>query len=108
MDTGATINILSWNWWRSHGREDQIRPAKTQIFSVDGRPMELVGCVSVVIEVGGRECPATFEVANVAAEAILGSVFLWENRLLVDMAGERLLWELPSSAGDGPHGGGSL
>ena len=93
VDTGATVNILSLAWWRTHGQEDQLRPATTQIFSVDGRPMELYGQVDVLLEVGDRECRATFEVANIAAEAILGASFLKENRLLVDVAGERLLWE---------------
>ena len=40
----------------------------------------------------------TFEVADVAAEAILGTAFLKTNQFLVDIAGVRLLWD---RGGDG-------
>ena len=102
VDTGATINILSLAWWNKHGLQDALLPAAGRVFSADGRPMQLMGRVKTEIVIGGQSWPATFEVADVSTEAIVGSLFLRENRFLVDMAGERLIW------GEGDVGGGDL
>ena len=92
VDTGATVNILSWGWWKNHGERGDLQPATESVYSVEGRPMKLYGRIRTAIVLGKREWPVTFEVADVASEAILGAAFLRESCFMVDLAGERLLW----------------
>ena len=93
VDTGATVNILASSWWKRHGCREDLLQSDKEVYSVDGRPMQLQGRLCTVIELGGRSWPVEFEVADIATEAILGSTFLKEHRFLVDVAGACLWWD---------------
>ena len=99
VDTGATINILSLTWWSKHGRGGHLIPSTEQVYAVDGRPMKLHGRLVVEITLGTEQWPVAFEVADVSAEAILGSTFLRESRFLVDLAAEQLLGARTENSG---------
>ena len=46
VDTGATVNILASGWWERHGTPGDLLQSDKEVYSVDGRPMQLQGdCV---------------------------------------------------------------
>ena len=59
---------------------------------MNGKPMDLRGEAEVALELGGRTLRTTVVIAEMGEEAILGAGVLRENHLMIDMAGERLVW----------------
>jgi hypothetical protein len=92
VDTGASINLLSWAWWQGKCRHMELRPTREEVFSVEGRPMDLKGKAEVCLTLGCRRVDTHFVVVEMGNEAILGAQFLRQHRLVVDVAGARLRW----------------
>ena len=92
VDTGASVNLISLRWWRTKGGGQPLRDSAVEIYSVDGRPMDLRGEVSGNLRLGQKEVPASFIVAEMGNEAILGAPFLRDHGMMVDVANERVLW----------------
>ena len=78
VDTGASVNLLS--------------STREVIYSVNGRPMQLWGETTIQLRIGTRVEVARMVVADIGNEAILGSDFLRQHRLMVDMANEQVIW----------------
>ena len=92
VDTGASVNLLSTTWWGRNGDQRELSPTKEVIYSVNGRPMQLWGETTIQLTIGARVEAARMVVADIGNEAILGSEFLRQHRLMVDMANERVIW----------------
>ena len=92
VDTGASINLISLKWWLSKGKPGRWKEATEEIYTVEGRVMDVQGAIETGVELGGRSVESRFIIADVGNEAILGATFLRQNALMVDIAGERLLW----------------
>lgn len=91
VDTGATVNMLSLSWWRSHGEPGTLETTKEVVYSVEGRPLRLHGSLTIALIVGRSAWPMTFELSEIPTDAIVGCRFLRESGFMVDLAGERLL-----------------
>ena len=97
VDTGASINLISSTWWGRSGVQKKLSPTSGGVFSVNGKPMDLTGEAEVALELGGRTLRTTVVIAEMGEEAILGAGVLRENHLMIDMAGERLVWGTEAS-----------
>ena len=93
VDTGATVNMLSLSWWRTHGEPGTLRQATEQVYSVEGRPLQLFGTIEAKVLIGKERWEVPFQLSEIPTDAILGSRFLRESGFKVDLAGERLLRE---------------
>ena len=103
MDTGASVNLLSLSWWRTHGEPGRLEDTKEMVYSVEGRPMRLHGRVRGTVTMGGRAWPVVFELTDIPTDAILGTCFLLETRYTVDLARERLVLEDPPEEEERVH-----
>ena len=92
VDTGASVNLLSWAWWKINGTPHHLRQTTEEIYAVTGRPMELKGEVEIPLTLGSRTVETVFIVADMGNQAIIGAPFLRLHKLVVDVAGERLHW----------------
>ena len=95
VDTGASVNMVSAAWWADMAAGQPLQPTREQIYSVEGRPLQLEGEVTGQLQLGRRTVRAVFVVAEMGGEAILGATFLREQRLTVDLGGEQLRWGTP-------------
>ena len=92
VDTGATVNLLSTEWWKAYGRPGRLRESTATLSTADGKALVVEGQVHGELECGGHKVVTTFVVANIGAAGILGADFIRRERAVVDLAGERLLW----------------
>ncbi len=91
VDTGATVNMLSLSWWRTHGEPGTFETTTELVYSVEGRPLRLHGRVTADVRISRKIWEVTFELSEIPTDAILGCRFLRESGYMVDLAGERLL-----------------
>ena len=92
VDTGATVNLISWRWWSAHGQPGRLQTPRAEMYAVDGRPMDLKGEGTLRLKLGERTILTMFVVTEMGNEAILGAQFLRESGVIIDVLGERLLW----------------
>ena len=93
VDTGASVNVLSMQWWKNQGYPGVVVPTEQKVYTADGRPMGTNGVVEGRLRWGDEERITTFVISDIATEAIVGSDFLKKHRIMVDIAGTRLLWD---------------
>ena len=92
VDTGATVNVLSVAWWEMQGRPGGLQSANQKVYVADGRLLDNRGMVAGPLRFGGITWDAKFLISDIATEAIVGSDFLRENQIMVDLAGTRVIW----------------
>jgi hypothetical protein len=89
VDTGAAVTLMRKDMWdeiNSTEGEDLKPWADRRLVSVDGTPLQVYGCSSVNLTLGGRLCLADVVVVSpLTTTAILGLDFLRKYKVTVDM-----------------------
>ena len=102
VDTGSAVTVVRADLWESitGGHPIELKPPEQPVVVADGKPLEQLGQISVLIQVGGV-CTQknVLVVQELTQECLLGADFLKHHGCVIDLQRHHLL------AGGGGGGG---
>jgi hypothetical protein len=85
VDSGATVNVMSYSIFKKLGREDdELVKTNLMLNGMGANPMEAKGVVSMELTIGSKSLSTTFFVVEVQGNysVILGRDWIHTNRCI--------------------------